>query len=114
MVCDYGMSKLGPQHFGDNQDQVFLGRDIGASAPPAKRPPSAIDNEVRRIIEDAYGRARSLLVEHKREIELLAAALLQHESLESDDIKELFETGMLTKQLPLPLPDKPAEEAPKA
>ncbi len=114
MVCEYGMSKLGPQHFGDNQQQVFLGRDFANQRETSEETAKAIDNEVRRIIEDAYGRARSLLVEHKREIELLAAALLQHESLESDDIKELFETGMLTKQLPLPLPDKPAEEAPKA
>ncbi|HNY30891.1 MAG TPA: ATP-dependent zinc metalloprotease FtsH [Fibrobacteria bacterium] len=114
MVCEYGMSKLGPQHFGDNQQQVFLGRDFATQRETSEETAKAIDNEVRRLIDEAYGRTRALLVERKREIELLAETLLQHESLESDDIKELFETGTLAKPLPLAGMEKPADEAPKA
>lgn len=100
MVCEYGMSQLGPLHFGENQHQPFLGRDIATQRATSEDTARAIDAEVRHLVEDGYSRAKILLVEHKREVELLAGALLEYESLEKPDIKELFETGKISRPTP--------------
>jgi cell division protease FtsH len=100
MVCEYGMSQLGPLHFGENQQQPFLGRDIATQRATSEDTARVIDAEVRRIVEDGYARARTLLLEKTREIELLANALLEYESVESSDIKELFETGRISRPTP--------------
>jgi cell division protease FtsH len=100
MVCEYGMSQMGPLHFSEDQHQPFLGRDITTQRATSEDTSRAIDAEVRRIVEDGYRKARELLVEHKREVELLANALLEYESLEKPDIKELFETGKIGRPTP--------------
>jgi len=100
MVCEYGMSQLGPLHFSEDQHQPFLGRDITTQRATSEDTARVIDAEVRRIVEDGYKKAKTLLVEHKREVELLANALLEYESLEKPDIKELFETGKIGRPTP--------------
>ncbi len=108
MVCDYGMSNLGPIHYGDNQQQLFLGRDIGNQRETSEDTARAIDAEVRRIVEENYARARQLLTDKRREMELLAEALLEYESLDAADVKELFEKGEISR----PKPVRKAPEAP--
>jgi cell division protease FtsH len=115
MVCEYGMSQLGPLHFSEDQHQPFLGRDITTQRATSEDTARIIDAEVRRIVEDGYRKAKNLLVEHKREVELLAGALLEYESLEKPDIKELFETGKIGRPTPSQIlasaaaPEPPAE-----
>ena len=114
MVCDFGMSKLGPIHFGDNQQQLFLGRDIGTQRETSQDTSRAIDAEIRSLIEENYEKARKLLEERRREVELLAGALLEYESLDAPDVKELFESGALSRPKPvrdLPVASVPAEAA---
>ena len=101
MVCDYGMSRLGPLHYGDNQQQLFLGRDIGSQRETSEDTARAIDSEVKRIVDENYAAAKALLEEHRREMELLSQALLDYESLEAPDVKELFETGELSRPKPV-------------
>jgi len=112
MVCEYGMSQMGPLHFGENQQQPFLGRDIATQRATSEDTARVIDAEVRRIVEDGYRKARELLVEHKREVELLANALLEYESLEKPDIKELFETGKIGRPTPSQILASAADPAP--
>jgi len=105
MVCDYGMSAMGPIHFGDNQDQVFLGRDIGAKRATSEETARAIDSEIHRLIIGNKDRARAVIEEHRREMDLLTEALLEWESLDTADMRELFETGTLSRPKPIrPVP----------
>ena len=100
MVCEYGMSRLGPLHYGENQQQLFLGRDIATQRETSDDTSRAIDEEVRRLVDEGYARSRALLLEKRREMELLADALLEYESLEAQDIKELFEKGAISRPSP--------------
>lgn len=112
MVCEYGMSNLGPIHYGDNQQQMFLGRDIGSQRETSEDTARTIDAEVRRIVEQNYEKARNLLQDKRREMDLLAQALLEYESLDAADVRELFETGEISRAKPMlevPLP-QPAGE----
>ena len=95
MVCDYGMSPLGPIHFGDNQQQVFLGRDLGHQRITSEDTARRIDAEIHRLVQENLTRARDILTEHKHEMELLAQALLEVESVDEADIRQLFDIGTL-------------------
>jgi cell division protease FtsH len=115
MVCDYGMSDLGPIHYGDNQQQVFLGRDLASQRETSEETARAIDMEIRRIVDSNYQKARSLLLEHRREMELLARTLLEYESVDTADVRELFEKGALSRPKPIraTLPAEKPPEDPK-
>jgi cell division protease FtsH len=100
MVCEYGMSRMGPVRFGENEDQVFLGRDLGAKRATSEETARAIDAEIHRLIADNLARARTCIEEHKKEMDLLVAALLDYESVETTDIRELFESGAIARPTP--------------
>jgi cell division protease FtsH len=114
MVCDYGMSNLGPIHYGDNQQPLFLGRDLGSQRETSEDTARTIDAEVRRIVEENYEKARKLLQDKRREMELLAAALLDYESLDAADVRELFEKGEISRPKPMivVVPVEPESPAP--
>ncbi|NLJ33835.1 MAG: ATP-dependent metallopeptidase FtsH/Yme1/Tma family protein [Firmicutes bacterium] len=91
MIMEYGMSKkLGPLTFGHKQEQVFLGRDISRDRNYSEEVASAIDQEVRRIIDDCYEKATVLLRENMDKLELLAQTLLERETLEAEELKQLL------------------------
>ena len=115
MVCDYGMSSLGPVHFGENQDQVFLGRDIGAKRATSEETARAIDAEIHRFIIGSKDRARQVILDHREDMDLLTETLLEWESLDTADIKELFETRTLSRPKPTrgPIPTPIADPAPE-
>lgn len=94
MVMEYGMSdELGPISFGTDQDEVFLGRDLGRSRNFGEEVGSKIDTEVRRLIEEAYDKAQRLLSENMNKLKLVAEALLEKEKLEADEFEEIFSRG---------------------
>ncbi|RKD22783.1 cell division protein FtsH [Ammoniphilus oxalaticus] len=96
MVTEFGMSdKLGPMQFGRSQGQVFLGRDFGHERDYSEATAQKIDDEVQRIIRDQYHRTRDLLTKHEAELELIAQTLLEVETLDADQIKQLIENGRL-------------------
>ncbi|KUP20912.1 ATP-dependent zinc metalloprotease FtsH [Paenibacillus sp. DMB5] len=104
MIMQYGMSdKLGPMQFGTSQGQVFLGRDIGHEQNYSDSIAYEIDQEMQRFIRDCYERCRELLTKYSKEMHLIANTLLEKETLELDQIKELIEQGYLTED------GKPAE-----
>lgn len=87
MVCEWGMSEdLGPLSFGKRDDQVFLGREISRHRDYSETTAIAIDNEIRKIVEDNYQRARTILTENFELLKLTAQALLERETLTLQDM----------------------------
>ncbi len=103
MVCTYGMSELlGPMHLDGDSETVFLGREL--SSHPQHGPGTArmIDEEIKRLLTEAYERARTLLVENRDVLDRMAEALLERESLGESDLRILLEGGELP---PMPPPE---------
>jgi cell division protease FtsH len=92
MVTEWGMSdKLGPLMYGDpNEEEVFLGRQIQQTRNVSDHTAKLVDEEVRRIVDDAYNEAKRILTENKDELEALAQALLDYETLDRDDIERVI------------------------
>lgn len=117
MICEYGMSEtLGPITFGHRQDQqVFLGRDISRDRNYSEEVASAIDQEVRRLIEDAYAKTETMLRENIDKLHLIADALLERETLEAADLVELLKAedekaATLAEETPEVVSDSDAQE----
>jgi cell division protease FtsH len=113
MVREFGMSKLGPIFFGSGSDDVFLGREMamGRQADHSDATAREVDQEVRSIIESALAFADKLLLEHRRELDLLADGLVAHETLDGAQIKVLFDTGEvpITRRTPSDAKPPPSE-----
>lgn len=91
MVCEYGMSALGPRTFGHKQDLVFLGRDLADRSPNyGEKIADSIDEEVRRLIDVAYKKAQGILAAKKEKLEIIAKILMEKETIEGDELETLF------------------------
>jgi cell division protease FtsH len=91
MVCDWGMSQeLGPLSFGQREEQIFLGREIAQHRDYSEQTAILIDKEVRRIVDEAGDRAATLIDEHKDQLKDLAAALLEREILDGEEIEKVL------------------------
>ncbi|TVP96341.1 MAG: ATP-dependent metallopeptidase FtsH/Yme1/Tma family protein [Acholeplasmatales bacterium] len=95
MVTEYGMSSLGPIQYEKRSGSVFLGRDYSADKSFSDTVALEIDNEVRKIINEAYEKARITLNEHLDLLKLIAEILLEVETLTREDIVEIVETNQL-------------------
>ncbi|WP_135555208.1 ATP-dependent zinc metalloprotease FtsH [Paenibacillus cymbidii] len=95
MIVDYGMSeKLAPMQFGHTQGgQVFLGRDLGHEQNYSDAIAYEIDQEMQNVIRRCYDRAKEILSEHADQVHLIAATLLDKETLDKDQIVQLIEKG---------------------
>jgi cell division protease FtsH len=92
MVMRYGMSeKLGPRALGHDQANPFLGRSFGAEADYSQEIAREIDDEIRRIIEDAHERARAVLLEHMDDLHRLSKLLLEHETIDRAQFLKLLD-----------------------
>ena len=113
MICEYGMSEnIGPVTFGHRQDQVFLGRDIARDKDYSEEVAAEIDKEVRSFMEDAYAATEKLLNENLDTLHVIAQALIERETLDEDEIKQLVEYGhILTAEEKLYLQQKKEAEA---
>jgi cell division protease FtsH len=88
MVMEYGMSeKLGWQRYRDNQEEVFLGHSVARNQHVSEATAQLIDQEIRRLIEEAETTARTVLTEHLDELHRLAGALLEYETLTGEESK---------------------------
>ena len=91
MVQRWGMSDhLGPRVYGDNNSEVFLGRDVTTQKNISNATAEQVDQEVSRIIEEQYERARKIIESHKEIIEIMTHALMDWETLESDQIDQIM------------------------
>jgi len=98
------MSELGPIAYGDNQDHVFLGREISRDQNYSEDTAQAIDRSIRLIVETQYKRCREIIVEHMENLHTLAAALLEYETVEGKHVDEIIETGSLQTSVLRPEP----------
>jgi len=89
MVCQWGMSDLGPLTFGERDDLIFLGRDLAVNKNFSERTSELIDAEVKKIITKSFNQAQELLEKNKRKLLRIAKALLEKEVLDSDEIDKL-------------------------
>jgi cell division protease FtsH len=87
MVCQYGMSDLGPLAFGKKDEQIFLGREINQHRDFSEDTAIKIDQEVKRIVSEQYVRATKILEDNREAMDRLVAALLEHESLDLAQMK---------------------------
>jgi cell division protease FtsH len=91
MVCEWGMSELGPLSFGEKDEPVFLGREFAQRAAYSESTAQQIDEEVRRIVDRSYQKARQILTEHQAVLDRLAHELLEKESLDGQAVYRLIE-----------------------
>jgi len=126
MVCDWGMSDLGPIAFGENSDTVFLGREISRTQSHGDETARRIDEAVARIITEQFTRAEKLIAEHAEAHRKIAEALLEHETLDGVHVMEILKTGALQTPIvgqpvvmpvreaapPLPSPEAGTQSAP--
>ena len=89
MVCQWGMSDLGPLTFGERDDLIFLGRDLAMNKNFSEKTSELIDEEVKKIVIRNYERTQNLLETHKAKLVLIAEALLEEEVLSSEQISDI-------------------------
>ena len=91
MVTKYGMSKeLGPLAYGENEEEVFLGRSVTKQQNMSEETAKKIDIEVKKIVDTGYDRAKKVLTEKIEDLHKLAKALLIYETLSGDEIRDLI------------------------
>ena len=91
MVCEYGMSRLGPLTFGKKEEQIFLGREIAQHRDFSEETARQIDLEVRRLIDEAYQSANTIINANQDAMHRIAAALLERETIDAEEVKMLIE-----------------------
>ena len=109
MVCEFGMSDLGPLAYGKNQQEIFLGRDLATQRDFSEDTAIKIDQEVKKFVTTGYQRAKDILNTHRDVMARIAEALLERESLDAVDMKLLIE-GKPLPELVKPVPPIPGEE----
>jgi cell division protease FtsH len=116
MVCEWGMSEMGPLTFGKKEEAIFLGREIAQHRDYSEDTAIRIDAEVKKIVMNAYGRARQVIEENREGMERIAVALLEREVLDGSDIKLLIEGKPLPEKTipPPPVAEQPAAAGPAA
>jgi len=103
MICQWGMSdKLGMVQYGDTNEYIFLGREVARSKDYSEHTAQEIDNEVKRIIDEAYKRAKEIIDGNLEKLELIANCLLEYETLEGSQVEEIVRTGRFTPPPPPP------------
>ncbi|MFO7775946.1 MAG: ATP-dependent zinc metalloprotease FtsH [Candidatus Hydrogenedentota bacterium] len=90
MVCEWGMSELGPVSFGGSNGEVFLGRDFVKERNYSEETASAVDKTVHKLLDDAYGDVKQMMLDHKEILVALAEALYERETLEAYEIDEII------------------------
>jgi cell division protease FtsH len=111
MVCDWGMSDLGPIAFGDNQDTVFLGREITRTENVSEETARKIDSAIEHIITEQHERARKIVTERRSALDKIAESLLEHETIEGKHVLEILEFGEMRSPIVLTNAGKPVEKA---
>ena len=106
MVCEVGMSeKLGPVAYGEREESVFLGRDFAQRHQDySEQTAISIDNEIGRIVSEQHDVARKVLLEHRAQLDALAQALLERETLDSEEIQAVIEGRPLPERVKVIIP----------
>jgi cell division protease FtsH len=111
MVCEWGMSHLGPLAYGKKEEAIFLGREIAQHRDFSEDTALQIDKEVKRIVSEAYDKAHNLLSINRDLLDRIAMALLEREVLDANEVKMLMEGKPLPEKVRTP-PTTPPQAAP--
>ncbi len=96
MVCNWGMSdELGMQRFGQNQELMFLGREVSRQQDYSEETARLIDREVARLLREAHEQAHQILADHRDKLEMIAERLLEHETIDGRDVEEIVNEGRI-------------------
>jgi cell division protease FtsH len=91
MVCEWGMSDLGPLSFGKREEQIFLGREIAQHRDFSEATAIRIDEQVKKLVENGYNRARQIIEQRADALDRIALALLEREVLDGSEVNLLIE-----------------------
>ena len=105
MVCEFGMSDLGPLTFGKKEEQIFLGREIAQHRDYSEATAIKIDEEVKRLVGEGYETAKGILASNHDTLVKIALALLEREVLDANEIRMIIEGKELPKMTPPSKPD---------
>ena len=111
MVCEWGMSNMGPLAYGKKEEAIFLGREIAQHRDFSEDTALHIDKEVKRIVSEAYDKAHNLLSNNRDLLDRIATALLEREVLDANEVKMLMEGKPLPEKVRTP-PTPPPQAAP--
>jgi len=111
MVCEWGMSNMGPLAYGKKEEAIFLGREIAQHRDFSEDTALHIDKEVKRIVSEAYDKARSIVEANRATLENIALALLEREVLDANEVKMLME-GKTLPEKPRTPPTPPPQASP--
>src|SRR5205823_8231433 len=101
MVCEWGMSTLGPLTFGKKEEQIFLGREIAQHRDYSEDTAIKIDLEIKRFVTEGYQKAKKILEENREILCRIAENLLEREVLDANEVK------MIIQNIPLEAKDEP-------
>jgi cell division protease FtsH len=104
MVCEWGMSELGPLSFGKREEQIFLGREIAQHRDYSEATAIRIDEQVKKLVQDGYDRARKIIEDRADALERIAVALLEREVLDGSEVHTLIDGRQLAA---MPTPPTP-------
>ncbi len=111
MVCEWGMSEdMGPLTFGKKEEQIFLGREIAQHQDYSEETAIQIDKEVKKLVLACYAKAKKLLDGNRDSLIRVAEALLEYETLNSDEVKSIIKGEKIHRELEVEPPDAPAPE----
>jgi cell division protease FtsH len=96
MVCEWGMSELGPMSFGKREEQIFLGREIAQHRDYSEATAIRIDEQVKKLVQNGYDRAKKCIEERADALERIALALLEREVLDGSEVRQLIEGTSLS------------------
>jgi cell division protease FtsH len=103
MVCEWGMSELGPLSFGKKEEQIFLGRELSQHRDYSEETANRIDEQVKKLVQRGYDRAYAVITEHSAAMIQIAEALLEREVLDGAEVRLLID-GRQLPPMPTPKP----------
>ena len=89
MVCDWGMGEIGPIALGENQDHIFLGKEIARDEHFSEKTAQLVDGEIKAIVDGQLERARKIVRENRGKLDLIASELLLRETIEGEDVYKI-------------------------
>lgn len=105
MVTEWGMSNaLGPVMYAENSNEVFLGRSVTQNQNMSEETARLVDSEIKRLVTDAHAEAEKILKENDNELEILAQALMEYETLTGEEIKEVLAGKKINRAEQTPVP----------
>jgi len=108
MVTQFGMSDVvGPIAVGDREAEIFLGREVVQRREISDRTAELVDTELKRILSEAYERARTILTEQREALDRLAASLLERETLDREEVETVVAGRQLAPVAPPAVPTAP-------